>query len=218
MWFPTRRASPHAMEMLLYRHAGGTSHAASPLRLAFGIGLPHNGRVDRSDDSSGDTDDTGAALEALRAPLIGYFRRRVRQQEEVHDLVQEVFLRLANRSTSESIDNMRGYVFQVAESVLTDRQRRRSVRHLDAHVEFDPERMAEPDMAPDRILAGRHALKLALAALDQLPERTRTIFVLRRLEGFRYLDISKRLGISVSAVEKHMVRAVAHLAALGDIR
>ncbi len=38
------------------------------------------------------------------------------------------------------------------------------------------------------------------------------IFVLRRLEGMKYLDIAARLGISVSAVEKHMERAVARLA------
>ncbi|MDI1296884.1 MAG: sigma-70 family RNA polymerase sigma factor, partial [bacterium] len=76
----------------------------------------------------------------------------------------------------------------------------------------------ESDIGPDRILAGREALKTALAALERLPERTRTIFVLRRLEGMRYLEIARRLGLSVSAVEKHMVRAVAHLAATGDIR
>ena len=160
----------------------------------------------------------GAALEALRGPLTGYFRKRVRQQDEVHDLVQEVFLRLSNREASTEIANLRSYAFQVAESVLSDRQRRRAVRHMDDHVELDPERMGEPDMAPDRIVAGREALQRALAALDQLPERTRTIFVLRRIEGMRYLDISERLGISVSAIEKHMVRAVAHLAAVGDIR
>jgi len=43
--------------------------------------------------------------------------------------------------------------------------------------------------------------------------RTRTIFILHRLEGRRYRDVAAQLGISVSAVEKHMVRAVQHLTA-----
>jgi RNA polymerase sigma factor (sigma-70 family) len=52
-----------------------------------------------------------------------------------------------------------------------------------------------------------------------LPERTRTVFVLRRLEGQSYREISLRLGLSVSAVEKHMLRAVRHLLArAGDAR
>ena len=38
-----------------------------------------------------------------------------------------------------------------------------------------------------------------------------TSFLLRRLEGMRYSDIAKRLGMPVSTVEKHMARAVAHL-------
>ena len=49
------------------------------------------------------------------------------------------------------------------------------------------------------------------------PERTRAIFLLRRLEGMKYLDIAARLNISVSTVEKDMQRAVAHLTTrLGD--
>ncbi len=78
--------------------------------------------------------------------------------------------------------------------------------------------MGEPDIGPHRIVAGREALKAALVAMDAMPERTRTIFVLRRLENMRYLEIAERLGVSVSAVEKHMVRAVQHLAAIGDMR
>ena len=187
-------------------------------RLAFSAQFAQITLVDPPYDKPGDDHARGAAFEALRSPLTGYFRKRVRQQDEVLDLVQEVFLRLSNRGASDDIENLRGYVFQVAASVLADRQRRRTVRHQDDHVEFDPERTGEPEIGPDRILAGREALKIALAALDQMPERTRTIFVLRRLEGMRYLEIAKRLGLSVSAVEKHMVRAVAQLAAIGDIR
>ena len=157
---------------------------------------------------------SAAALEELRAPLTGYFRRRVRQQDEVSDLVQEVFLRLSGRGRLDDIVNLRGYLFQVASSVLADAQRRRTARHQDAHVEFDPERMGESAIGPDRILAGREALKAAVAILDQMPERTRTIFVLRRLEGMRYLEIAELLELSVSAVEKHMVRAVERLARL----
>jgi RNA polymerase sigma-70 factor (ECF subfamily) len=47
--------------------------------------------------------------------------------------------------------------------------------------------------------------------LLRMPERTRTVFILRRLEGQRFQDIAVHLGISVSAVEKHMVRAIQQL-------
>lgn len=169
-------------------------------------------------DDRPEHDARGRELQALRDPLIGYFRRRVPDQDDVQDLVQEVFLRLSARGAGQGIDNLRGYVFQVAASVLVDRARRRVVRRQDAHVELDLERAAAANLGPDRIVAGRQALKAATAVLDRMPERTRTIFVLRRLEGMAYRDIAARLGVSISAVEKHMLRATEKLARLGDAR
>lgn len=170
------------------------------------------------EDRSAENDARGRELNALRDPLIGYFRRRVSEQDDVQDLVQEVFLRLSARRADDSIDNLRGYVFQVAASVLADRGRRRAVRHQDVHVELDLERVEGSDVTPDRIVGGRESLKAVLSILHSLPERTRTVFVLRRLEGLSYRDIAARLGVSVSAVEKHMVRATERLTRLGDLR
>ena len=50
-------------------------------------------------------------------------------------------------------------------------------------------------------------------ALQELPERARTIFVLNRFEELSAAEIARRLGVSVSTVEKDMMRAIAHLKA-----
>jgi RNA polymerase sigma-70 factor (ECF subfamily) len=50
-----------------------------------------------------------------------------------------------------------------------------------------------------------------LAALDALPPRARAVVILRRFENLTYPQIAQRLGISVSAVEKHMGRAMSAL-------
>ena len=156
---------------------------------------------------------------AMRGPLLAYFRRRVRNASEVEDLVQEVFLRLTVRGTPDTLDHASSYIFQTAASVLTDRHRRRTVRHADDHVMLDPETLGDQDFDPSRILAGKQALNAAAAALMTMPERTRAIFLLKRLDGLRHQAIATQLGISVSAVEKHMVRAIEHLMAhAGDVR
>ena len=49
-------------------------------------------------------------------------------------------------------------------------------------------------------------------SLAVLSERTQQAFFLHRLEGFSYAEIAQRLGVSVSAVEKHIANAVAVLA------
>ncbi len=167
-------------------------------------------------------DETAARAEAfarlaasMRGPLAAYFRRRVRNACEVEDLVQEVFLRLTVRGTPDSLDHVSAYIFQTAASVLTDRHRRRTVRQADDHVVFDPELYGDQDFDPARIYAGKQALNAAAAALMTMPERTRAIFLLRRLDGMRHKSIAFQLGISVSAVEKHMSRAIEHLMAHG---
>lgn len=156
---------------------------------------------------------------AMRGPLGVYFRRRIRNGGEVEDLVQEVFLRLTVRGTPDHADHASAYIFQIAASVLADRHRRRTVRRADQHVALDPDLQAEQDFDPARIYAGKQALNAAAAALMTMPERTRTIFLLRRIDGLRHQAIATQLGLSVSAVEKHMVRAIEHLTAhAGDVR
>jgi RNA polymerase sigma factor (sigma-70 family) len=174
----------------------------------------------------GEASSAGATSEALaqrsqavRGALTRYFIRRVRDAAEADDLVQEVFLRIIKRGGTDGLDQFEAYAFETAASVLKDRRRRRTVRHSDQHVELHPDALPTTDPGPHDTLAGREALRATAKALGELPERTRTIFILRRLERLSYGEIAKRVGISVSAIEKHMMRATAHLVGkAGDIR
>lgn len=175
------------------------------------------GMADPGNPAERNGDRRPSQLQELRADLVRYFQRRVHQREDIPDLVQDVFLRLFRREGSANIENLRGYAYQIAASVLVDRNRRRTVRHQEKHIEFDAQHAGHTEIGPDRILAGREALRALAVLVEDMPERTRTVFVLRRLEHMSYKDIAKRLGISVSAVEKHMLRAMERLATLGDI-
>jgi len=147
----------------------------------------------------------------VRGWLTRYFRRRVQNIAEIEDMVQDVFARMVARDSTEPVENLGGYVLKTASSVLTDWIRRRSSHAANLHVSFEPELHGEEEVDPARILDGREELQAATMVLLQLPERTRTVFILRRLEGQRFQDIAAHLGISVSAVEKHMVRAIREL-------
>lgn len=162
-------------------------------------------------------DDDKAVLDRLgrdfRGSLLRYFGRRTRDRADLEDMVQEVFERLIKRGGASELErqNLNAYMFETASSVLKDRLRKKITHHTDAHEPFDLNRHAGADFSPEHVLLDREQLARATAVLLELPERTRVIFVLRRLEGMRLGDIAARLGISVSAVEKHMQRAVTHL-------
>jgi len=151
-----------------------------------------------------------------RAPLLSYFRRRLKDSSEADDLTQEVFLRIARRCEPLANDNVEAYIFTIAGNLLRDRGRRAAVRG--STVSLDDERAwttSPPALVevlhPDRVLVGRDDLQRVLQALDELSERTRDVFVLQRLDGLKNREIAVALGISVSAVEKHMVKALVHL-------
>jgi len=148
---------------------------------------------------------------AFRSSLLGYFTRRAADVGEAEDLVQEVFERLLKRGDLTDVGHLRGYVFETASNVLTDRLRRQRSRRAGDHVTFDDSVHGDVDFSPEHVLLEREQLARATAALLRLPERSRVVFVLRRLEGLKYRDIAAQLNISVSAVEKHMERAIAHL-------
>ncbi|AQR61912.1 RNA polymerase subunit sigma-24 [Brevundimonas sp. LM2] len=153
----------------------------------------------------------------LRPALMRYFQRRTESAADAEELVQELFLRLLRRADLFALQNLDGYVFEAAANLARDRARRQQARG-GRHIDIDDIEPAADEPSPERVVDGRKRLDLMLSALDRLPPRARTIVILRRFESLTYGQIADRLGISVSAVEKHMVRSMSALrAALAQI-
>jgi RNA polymerase sigma-70 factor (ECF subfamily) len=153
-----------------------------------------------------------AALEQYGAALRRYFRRRLGNDAEVDDLIQEVFVRLLNRQPEGHIDNLTGYVFRVAANLLSERGRRSS-RHSGIGAHFLTAGLLEgdEDFSPERIHEGRETCCQVVDGLRELPERVRSVFILNRFEELSAPEIARYLGVSLSTVEKDMIRAMLHL-------
>lgn len=155
-----------------------------------------------------------------RAPLFGYFFKRVQDRSEAEDLTQEVFVRLIRHPDKPQGEAANAYVFTIASNLLKDRARAQISRRTSAHRSLEnvlENRINAPnlveDRTPERVLESREMLKGVLSALGELSVRTRDIFILSRLESMHHRDIAALHGISVSAVEKHVMKATAHLGA-----
>ena len=146
----------------------------------------------------------------FRPALMSFFLRRLRNHAEAEDLTQEVFVRLAR--SGREVETAEAYIFQTAANQLRDRarhERTRAAYRLGLGA-LQAEQVEVLD--PARVLVGREALGRLIGGLEELPERTREIFILYRLENMTRVEIAGGLGISVSAVEKHLARAMVHLA------
>ncbi|HLU91738.1 MAG TPA: sigma-70 family RNA polymerase sigma factor [Pedomonas sp.] len=145
-----------------------------------------------------------------RPALMSFFLKRVHDHAEAEDLTQDVFTRVFGSAKGDP-DLHAGYVFQVASNLLRDRARRARVR-TEGHDTVGSLYGQGIDWHdPEKIAVARDALDTLAAGLAELPERTRTIFVLYRVENIEMRLIAESFGISRSAVEKHVARAMVHL-------
>lgn len=145
-----------------------------------------------------------------RAPLMAYFNRRTGDYGEAEDLAQEVLVRVLQRNEFGGVESPDAYVFKIARNLLLDRARRADVRQkYQAELEIREE--GAEGLSAERVLQGKEELARAMSALGELKEKTRDIFILSRLEGMKYREIAELYGMSVSGVEKHLIKAFAHI-------
>jgi len=152
-------------------------------------------------------------------PLIRFFSRRVGNLAEAEDLAQDVFVKLSRYTDQTELGSPDGLVFTIAANVLKDRNalsRNRLVDAISEHQGLTGSAKRTPEglidqIAPDRIVAGQELAEMLACALDELSEKTRTIFLLFKFQGMRQKEIAGNFGISVSAVEKHIVIASTHV-------
>ncbi len=141
-----------------------------------------------------------------------YFARRIASRADVEDLTQDVFASLLRRAELADIDNVEGYIFQIAANRLRERIREQGRRIAVTGEPPDEDYLAtSEDSSPERILLDKQAFGRLLRGLRELPERARTVVVLNRYEGLSAREIARRLGVSVSTIEKDLIRAIAHL-------
>ncbi len=155
--------------------------------------------------------DQAVVAQAMRyRPAIhAFLARRVSDRAEADDLTQEVFASLARRAGLESVVNMERYIFQVAANLLRDRARRAARRpRIECEGGADPFGRLVDEISPERALLGREAYARFVAALQALPERPRTIFILCRFEEMTGREVAARLGVSLRLVEKDLARAL----------
>lgn len=168
-------------------------------------------RTPRPTAESADQELVSSLSEQFRPVLSRYFHRRRLPERDVEDAIQEVFVRLSRRQGLAGMTNVSGYLFETAASVSIDYRRRANVRSSQSHEQYEEQLHAVADHGADVVIEGKQSLELLRAGLLELPERTRNAFLLVRLEQMRYAEVATRLGISVSAVEKHVLKAMTHL-------
>lgn len=182
-----------------------------PMRHAKALASERRASVSAQQEGGGPAADLDRLYRDEAPGLSRFFRRRLRETDDGPDLVQESFVRLAALMARETLTNPAPYLQRIARNLLFERSRRRK-RQLGAfHLPLGegPEPAVPADQ--ERLIEERDVLRVYRRALDELPDKTRTVFLLHRVDELTYREIGERLGISIPTVQYHVARSLAHI-------
>ena len=170
-----------------------------------------------SDDEQGRrlTDDFARESPRLR----NFIRRRVADEADVEDILQEVFSELFEAyRLLQPIEQVGAWLFRVAKNRITDRYRKRgreAKAEPDAATEDDSldlmDLLPSADAGPEAAYLRTALLEELDVALEELPEEQQQVFIAHELEGKSFKDLAAETGIGVNTLLARKHYAVRHL-------
>jgi RNA polymerase sigma factor (sigma-70 family) len=159
------------------------------------------------------------AVDRERPRLRNFIRKRVADQGEAEDILQDVFYELVEAFRIMQPENVTAWLFQVARNRIVDlfrRKKREADRNGFAMTEDgEPLQLEDllpsPDAGPDAVLARRVLLEELDSALDQLPEEQREVFIAHELMGYSFKELAAQTGTNVNTLLSRKHYAVQHL-------
>ncbi len=152
-------------------------------------------------------------LRNLRRSLSRWLIQHGVLRDEVEDVIQDALVRLCRTEREQSIRNPAAFLKTAVKRIRIDRWRSAERdRRLFVAESAEALQIVDPAPQPSDEAETDQRLERLGWKLDVLSPRTREVFTLHRLEGRTYPEIAAALGMSVSAVEKHIARAALALA------
>ena len=138
--------------------------------------------------------------------LMRYLLRTWPQHDEIHDLRQDIYVRVYAAAARSRPAQPKAFLFTVARHLLTDRLRRGRIVSIEAVGDPDELHVFVDEISPERRLSARQMLGRLAEAFDRLPDRCRQVIWLRRVEDIPQKAIAAALGISEKTVEKQIAK------------
>ena len=123
--------------------------------------------------------------------------------ELAEDISQEVFLRFWENIEKIKTETVKSYLYIIAGNLFKNHYNRKKLEFK--FISTLSESVAE---SPDFLLEFKEFDKTLQSALAKIPEKSRIVFLMNRIDKLTYNEIANRLNLSVKAVEKRMKKAL----------
>jgi RNA polymerase sigma factor (sigma-70 family) len=145
------------------------------------------------------------------AALTAYLRRNWPRAADIHDLRQEVYVRIYESARSRIPDVVRPFIFTIARNLMADHIRRQRVVAIDSRGDLGALNILVDDRSPEHRAGAHQELRRLAEALDGLPDKCREVLWLRRIDNLSQKEVAQRLGLSEKTVENHVMRGMKRL-------
>jgi len=155
-----------------------------------------------------------------RTRLRNFIRKRVRDEGDAEDILQDVFSELVEAyRLMKPIEQAGAWLFRVARNRIIDRFRRKRPEVLSADLQpqdaEEPlileELLPSPDAGPEAAYARAVVMEEIESALEELPEEQLEVFVAHEIEGRSFKELAAETGVSVNTLLSRKRYAVLHL-------
>jgi len=150
--------------------------------------------------------------------LFGFIRGRVKTDEDAEDILQDVWMQLSHATNMDEIEQMSGWLFQVARNKIIDRQRKKTTDSLEdlsyegEDGEFDyKDILLADDKTPESEYIKSVFWQALFEALDELPDNQRQVFIMNELEDKTLQQIADETGENLKTIISRKGYAVKHL-------
>ncbi|MFT4003848.1 MAG: RNA polymerase sigma factor, partial [Rhizobium sp.] len=144
---------------------------------------------------------------ASYADLLRHLSRNLGKDVDADDVMQDTFLRLQRMPIETDVANPKTYLFRVVDNLALDhiRGQRAAGRHFASDEIFDS---VDGSPSPEHVVDYRQRLARLEQAVAELPSRQRQVFLMHKFDGMSHAEIARELGITKSAVEKLVMKAL----------
>lgn len=127
-----------------------------------------------------------------------------------HDVAHEAFAKLSAKGNLEELKNPEGFAWICARNIVIAHKRSEAVRAAArSEVEMRLYESLCDEFDPERVLSAKEELDIVIEAIENLPERRRTILLLCRAHGLTAAEAARRCGVTRTSAVRHIANAMA---------
>jgi RNA polymerase sigma factor (sigma-70 family) len=137
-----------------------------------------------------------------------FLARFFSDSHDIEDVAQEAYLRAYVAEQQKDIEQPKAFLFRIAKNVALTKLTRKSEKITDYIEECGASVVIECGASADSEVEAEESLGLYCDAVAALPDKCRQVFLLRKVHGLAHREIAQRMSLSVSSVEKYLLRGI----------